>query len=76
MPTSELDSNTAASHSVPAMTVRPDTLRLLERVLFVVRTRRSPKAIETYEQVRFLVEYIELLRSRSISGCVTDVQVN
>lgn len=43
---------------------RPDTLRLVERVINLVRRRRSLKAIETYEQVRFLVDYAEYLRSK------------
>lgn len=42
--------------------VRADTLQLVERVIGVVRRRRSLKAIETYEQVKFLVEYVEFLR--------------
>ncbi|OCH91809.1 phosphatases II [Obba rivulosa] len=50
--------------ATPSLAVRPDTLRLLERVISVVRARRSPKAIETYEQVKFLVEYVELLHSK------------
>lgn len=45
--------------------VRRDTMRLVERVISVVRRRRSPKAIETYEQVKFLVDFVEHLRSRS-----------
>ena len=34
----------------------------VERVISYVRRRRSPKAIETYEQVQFLIEYVEFLR--------------
>ncbi|SRR6266550_536857 len=36
----------------------------LRRVIGVVRSRRSTKAVETYEQVKFLVEYVEYLRQR------------
>lgn len=43
--------------------VRKDSLELVERVIGVVRRRRSVKAIETYEQVRFLVEYVEHLKA-------------
>lgn len=43
--------------------VRRDTLQLVERVIEVVRRRRSVKAIETLEQVQFLVEYIDYLRT-------------
>ena len=42
-----------------------DTLELVERVIDVVRRRRSVKAIETYEQVRFLVEFVEHLKAGS-----------
>ncbi|KAL4074287.1 phosphatases II, partial [Scleroderma citrinum] len=43
--------------------VRRDTLQLVERVIGVVRVRRSVKAIETLEQVKFLVEYVDYLRT-------------
>jgi hypothetical protein len=42
--------------------VRRDTLEQVERVIGVVRRRRSLKAIETYEQVKFLVGYVDYLR--------------
>jgi hypothetical protein len=42
--------------------VRRDTLQLVERVIGIVRKRRSVKAVETYEQVKFLVDYVEYLR--------------
>ncbi|KAH9945641.1 phosphatases II [Amylocystis lapponica] len=45
--------------------VRRDTMQLVERVIAVVRRRRSPKAIETYEQVKFLVDFVEHLCARS-----------
>ncbi|KAI0063697.1 phosphatases II [Artomyces pyxidatus] len=48
--------------------VRKDTLELVERVIGVVRRRRSLKAIETYEQVKFLVTYVEFLRARAAPG--------
>ncbi|KAI0051257.1 phosphatases II [Auriscalpium vulgare] len=48
--------------------VRKDTLQLVERVIGVVRRRRSLKAIETYEQVKFLVSYVELLRERAVAS--------
>ncbi|KAH7888379.1 phosphatases II [Phlebopus sp. FC_14] len=43
--------------------LRRDTLQLVERVIGVVRRRRSAKAIETLEQVQFLVEYVDYLRA-------------
>lgn len=52
----------------PAATVRKDTLQLLERVISFIRRRRSLKAVETFEQVRFLMEYVEFLRKRSDGG--------
>jgi len=44
--------------------LRADTVQMVERVISVVRRRRSVKAIESFEQVLFLVEFIEYLRSR------------
>ncbi|KAF8320787.1 phosphatases II [Clavulina sp. PMI_390] len=44
-------------------TVRRDTLDFVQAVIRAVRMRRSLKAIETYEQVKFLVDYVEHLRS-------------
>lgn len=52
------------SERLRARGVRKDALRLVERVIGVVRRRRSLKAVETYEQVRFLVGYVEWLRGR------------
>jgi hypothetical protein len=46
--------------------VRRDALLLVERAIALVRRRRSVKAVETYEQVRFLLEYVEYLRARSL----------
>jgi protein-tyrosine phosphatase len=42
--------------------VRRDTLQLVECAITVVRRRRSVKAVETLEQVRFLTEYVDYLR--------------
>ena len=39
-----------------------ETAQFVESVIAVVRRRRSMKAIETYEQVRFLVDFVEYLR--------------
>ena len=44
--------------------VRADTIQMVERIISVVRRRRSVKAVESFEQVLFLVEYVEYLRSR------------
>ena len=44
-----------------------ETMRLVERLVSVVRRRRSVKAIETYEQVKFLVDYVEFLRDQASS---------
>jgi len=40
-----------------------DTMDLVERAIRVVRRRRSVKAIETFEQVHFLVQFVEFLRN-------------
>lgn len=55
-----------ASSTPSATFVRRDTLQLLERVISLVRRRRSLKAVETFEQVKFLMEYIEFLRHRAV----------
>lgn len=46
--------------------IRRDTMQLVERALSVIRRRRSPKAVETYEQVRFLVDFVEHQRSKTV----------
>ncbi|RDB24873.1 hypothetical protein Hypma_008087 [Hypsizygus marmoreus] len=42
---------------------RKDTIQFVEKIIAVVRRRRSMKAVETYEQVRFLVDFVEYLES-------------
>lgn len=37
----------------------------VERVICLIRRRRSVKAIETFEQVNFLVSYVRWLRKES-----------
>src|SRR5262245_40020674 len=37
--------------------IRRDTIKMVEKVVKVVRNRRSIKAVETYEQVKFLVDF-------------------
>jgi protein-tyrosine phosphatase len=52
-------------YRAPTVTMTEDddeTLTYAERVINFVRRRRSMKAIETYEQVKFLVDYIDYLR--------------
>ncbi|TFK75309.1 phosphatases II [Pluteus cervinus] len=43
--------------------VDPEVIAFVKRVIAVVRKRRSVKAIETYEQVKFLVDYVTYLKS-------------
>lgn len=57
--------NLSTSPPADADAVRRDTLQLAERVITLVRRRRSPKAVETFEQVRFLVDFVEFLRARA-----------
>ena len=49
--------------AIPRADVCPATLQLVERVIGVVRRRRSWKAVETYEQVRFLVAFVQHLQA-------------
>lgn len=51
-----------------AMPVCYATVHLLEKVIGVVRRRRSLKAIETFEQVKFLVDFIEYLDAKGRAG--------
>ena len=52
----------------PTITVAKDTfpndeiLKYMEGVISFVQKRQSMKAIETYEQVKFLVDYIDYLQ--------------
>ena len=71
-PPLSIPSSTApASAPAPASPIQWNTVDLVERVVRVVRWRRSVKAIETYEQVRFLVEFVEFLRG----GCLPTPEV-
>ncbi|KIK03557.1 hypothetical protein K443DRAFT_5351 [Laccaria amethystina LaAM-08-1] len=47
--------------------ITEETLHFIEKVIMLVRRRRSVKAVETYEQVKFLVDFVEFLRQRSKS---------
>lgn len=49
------------NQSRPPANSRDSVIQLVERVISSVRRRRSAKAVETYEQVCFLVEYVEHL---------------
>jgi protein-tyrosine phosphatase len=44
-----------------------ETIDFVERVISVVRRQRSMKAIETYEQVKFLVEFVEYISSKNLT---------
>ena len=59
------------SQAPPAEQTSQQTLRLVERLISVVRRRRSLKAVETYEQVKFLVEYVEFLKNQAASRTST-----
>ena len=72
-------SNISSLHLHPRRRPRPAcraTIQLIERAIAVVRRRRSLKAVETYEQVKFLVDFVEYLemtadarvRGRASSG--------
>ncbi|GJJ06169.1 hypothetical protein Clacol_000358 [Clathrus columnatus] len=59
---SDPDDQSSAYENGVITKVRKDTLMMVERAISVVRRRRSVKAIETYEQVKFLVEFVEFMR--------------
>jgi protein tyrosine phosphatase len=54
-----MSSKASSNRSDP---IAPDTVRFVEKIIAVVRKRRSMKAIETYEQVSFLVDFVHYLR--------------
>ncbi|KAH8119472.1 phosphatases II [Phellopilus nigrolimitatus] len=62
----------ALAQRVPVPRVCRATVQLVERAIVVVRRRRSLKAVETYEQVRFLVDFVEHLDSRAGIDCDVD----
>lgn len=49
------------------------TLQLVEKAIAVVRRRRSLKAVETYEQVKFLVEFVEFLDQKAKTSIEHDI---
>ncbi|KAL9939280.1 hypothetical protein V8E36_002093 [Tilletia maclaganii] len=54
----------ATSERERALLAKQDVvLRTVERLIRTIRTRRSPKAIETAEQVKFLVDYVTFLEN-------------
>lgn len=69
-----LDADVDSSLQPAEQEVDQETMRLVERLISVVRRRRSPKAIETYEQVRFLVEYVTFLREQRESNRKSEAQ--
>ncbi|KAL5528487.1 hypothetical protein ACEPAF_7623 [Sanghuangporus sanghuang] len=66
-------SNSLTSLPADVPRVCRGTLQLVERALIVIRRRRSLKAIETYEQVRFLVEFIAHIDAEARRGHIEDV---
>lgn len=44
--------------------VRKETFQFIQKVVTTIRRRRSVKAIETYEQARFLVDFAEHVRDK------------
>ncbi|KAF8197955.1 protein-tyrosine phosphatase-like protein [Pholiota molesta] len=54
-----------ANGSVSAPAPAQDPVAFVEKVITLVRRRRSAKAVETYEQVKFLVEYVEYLQNQT-----------
>lgn len=61
----EFNGHVIPEHGIAVAKVRRETVELVERIIAVVRRRRSVKAIETYEQVHFLVEFVEYLEGGS-----------
>lgn len=53
--------NATACHSHPQSVVS-----FVGAVIEFVRKRRNPKAVETFEQVQFLVDYVEFLQGKNL----------
>ena len=67
-PVSPMVHSRSLSFLTPRTRQRPrpacrSTIHLIERVISVVRRRRSLKAVETYEQVKFLASFVEHLET-------------
>lgn len=54
-----------ANGSITSPAPGQDPVAFVEKVITLVRRRRSAKAVETYEQVKFLVEYVEYLQNQT-----------
>lgn len=67
----DFDGQLSADRLMHEYQIPADSLELLERVVYIIRRQRSVKAIETYEQVRFLLEFIEHLRSADAQALST-----
>ncbi len=52
-------------HLSAADTENARVMSTVERVIYLIRRRRSVKAIETFEQVNFLAAYVAWLRRQS-----------
>lgn len=63
-PSTDGSSSEIDTDAEDAQPIRADTIQMVERVISIVRKRRSVKAIESFEQVLFLAEFVEYLRSR------------
>jgi protein-tyrosine phosphatase len=51
-----------------------DMMKLCQRLIDTIRKRRSPKAIETAEQVAFLVKYITFIRNQEAQRWQQSIQ--
>lgn len=56
------------SSGTEGLAVPDDTVRLVATAIQVIRNRRNIKAIETYEQVRFLVAFVQYLAAGAETG--------
>ncbi|KJA27765.1 hypothetical protein HYPSUDRAFT_197926 [Hypholoma sublateritium FD-334 SS-4] len=75
-PPPSLDTPPLSMHPPSPPAARAAVVAFVERVVALVRRRRSIKALETYEQVRFVVEYVEYLqRGAAAAGTEAGVSV-
>lgn len=58
----------AAARAIPAELEHQLVMSTVERGIAMLRARRGLKAIESFEQVQFLVEYVRWLRAGSMAA--------
>lgn len=67
-PTPNSSTSVAPSAAIPAELEHQIVMSMVERVIAMIRCRRGLKAIESFEQVAFLMRYVGWLRQGARSA--------